>query len=163
MTCFILDLDDTLVNTTRDLGGDQGLVTKLTLVEGAEKFLEKYGQKSIVLSVGSESYQQSKITVVGIREKIDRLIIVSTFAYKAKVIKKFAELAPQAEFSVVVVGDRIDQEIMLGNQLGLVTVRMRLKEGKYSGYMPPSTCPEQRPDYTVENFFELMQLPICSK
>lgn len=158
MSCFVLDLDDTLVNTTRDLHGNYKRIPSLTLVDGAKEFLALHAAESVILSAGVHHIQQSKIDAVGIRHLVSHVVVVPTFEYKEKILFKFVrpELMPVS--SVVVVGDRIDQEILLGNRLGCTTVRMRLPHGKYCGDMPLAA--DQRPHHTVENFFELLTLPL---
>jgi len=158
MACFALDLDDTLVNTYRDLGDNIAKVKSLTLVDGAVHFLKKYGEKSIILSTGVETLQQQKIDTLYLRKFVPQIVIVPTHELKQAKLAAMAARKKESGADLVVVGDRVDQEIQMGNQLDLITVRMRLPGGKYFYNEPQNSM--QRPDYEVSNFFELMKLPL---
>jgi FMN phosphatase YigB (HAD superfamily) len=158
MALFVLDLDDTLVNTYRDLQDDIANMRSLTLVEGAAEFLTKYGKQSIILSVGQQCIQQQKIASLYLAKLVSQVVIVLTPNERLTTLTAIAAMKKETTVDVVVVGDRVDQEIQMGNQLDLITVRMRLPVGKYSYNEPQHSM--QKPDYTVSNFFELMQLPL---
>jgi len=158
MPLFVFNLDDTLVNTSRDLGGGRPLISNLTLVDGATEFLKKCGNRSVILSCGVETLQQQKIDHVGLRDLVRQVVIVPTVEKKNIRLAMFASEADRLQCDVVVVGDRVDQEIRMGNALGCITVRMRLPDGKHRGDMP--IVREDRPTYIVSDFFEFLRLPL---
>ncbi|OGM20813.1 hypothetical protein A2863_01570 [Candidatus Woesebacteria bacterium RIFCSPHIGHO2_01_FULL_38_9b] len=55
---------------------------------------------------------------------------------------------------IVVVGDRIKDEILIGNRLGMVTVW--LKKGKFSSEIPQKISEE--PDFIINNLSQLTKL-----
>jgi FMN phosphatase YigB (HAD superfamily) len=166
MTRFILDLDDTITNTTQDLGMYAAISvdpTRLTFVEGAEEFLERYGHCSILVSSGFRRLQRRKLAHLQLSRYLnDRMHIVPIYrgnhhAYRGKerlIAQLVAEHGDPSD--VIVIGDRIDREITIGNRLGSRTVRVRLPQGKYSGMEPRSD--NECPHHTVRNFHELMRI-----
>ncbi|HEV8677380.1 MAG TPA: HAD hydrolase-like protein, partial [Candidatus Paceibacterota bacterium] len=76
---------------------------------------------------------------------------------KRRAIEKLAKEG-DTRVPCVLVGDRLDRDISVGNALGLMTVRMALPEGRYSSIEPQSEL--ERPTYTARDFFELMSLPL---
>ncbi len=176
MKCWALDLDDTCANTTRDLMGDPSRVLLLTLVPGVREFLESTrarGDARVLVTVGDWPLQMRKLK--HLRIDFDRYVILPNMRPKEE--PGFWEKAPNSEKEViftqlaaqytdpavgkVVIGDRLDREITLGKSLGFTTVRMRLPEGKYSNFEPQSEA--EIPDFTVQDFFELMDLPIFNE
>jgi FMN phosphatase YigB (HAD superfamily) len=158
MACFILDLDDTVANTTRDLEGDLKKLKSLTLVRGAAQFLEKYGKKSVILTMGYEPEQRAKVEALYLDRLVRHVHIVASYKKKQEWLERLVTNNHEHRQTLVVVGDRVDQEIRMGNELDLTTVRMRLPHGKYFDRDP--SCGLEKPDYTVSDFFELMKLPL---
>ncbi|MDP2874053.1 MAG: HAD hydrolase-like protein [bacterium] len=62
-----------------------------------------------------------------------------------RILKKFP-----AGTTTFVVGDRIKEEIKMGNLLGLTTIW--LKKGKFRKEVPTSAC--ERPDFVIKNLAE---------
>jgi FMN phosphatase YigB (HAD superfamily) len=162
---IILDLDDTVTNTTRDLGAYAAVAvdpSRLTLVEGAEEFLRKHGRDCILVSSGFRRLQKRKFTHLQLERYLDeRMHVVPIYrgnqhAFRGKEALIASLVAEENASDVIVVGDRIDREIAIGNRLGCRTVRMRLPEGKYSNMEPQA--PVERPHHTVTNFRELLAL-----
>jgi FMN phosphatase YigB (HAD superfamily) len=157
---FIVDLDNTLANTTRDLKGDPARLPHLTLAPGVREFLESHGKETVLLSAGVNEFQKKKLAVLNIEKAFREVVFVLLPQEKteteifAQLIKKHKVLPTAA----IVIGDRIDQEIKAGNSIGATTVRVCLPEGKYNKLEPVS--PEEAPNHTVKDFFELMKLPI---
>ena len=175
MRWWILDLDDTLAYTTRDMQGEPLRLPELTLVPGAREFLNQtqvLGDRCVLVTVGEWALQMKKMQHLALT--FSRYVILPnpvpeeepTLFWSANpvFVKKaaFEQLKTEAgDGKVVVVGDRLDRDVAPGNMLGLTTVRMRLPDGKYSLLEPQS--PEEVPDFTAANFFELMQLPIFTE
>jgi FMN phosphatase YigB (HAD superfamily) len=155
---WILDLDDTVAYTTRDMQDDPRRFASLTLVDGVREFLEQTkarGDRCVLISVGVWALQERKIHTLGL--VIDHKILPDNGTSSIKE-GTFKEYAAMADGDVVVVGDRLDRDITPAKSLGFTTVRICLPEGKYSHHMPQSD--EEIPDHTVKDFFELMRLPI---
>lgn len=155
---FILDLDDTLVQTSKDLHGNPLRLPHLTLVEGAREFLDAHGSKSILLSAGFPELQHAKLHTVGVHGSFKEVHIVLLPQDKAAVLKHVVQAAGVEPQDIVVVGDRIDMEIRAGNEFGCTTVRVRLPGAKYAELEPAEDL--EIPAHTVENFAELMRLPL---
>jgi len=160
---FILDLDDTLAQTTRDLEGDESRVKQLTLAPGAEEFLtllKTRGDFHALVTVGKEEVQQAKIEHLNL--SFDDIAIVPKTDDPALKRGAIAKLAGEGDLrqQCVLVGDRLDRDISVGNALGLITVRMCLPEGRYSSIEPQNEL--ERAAYSVKDFFELMELPLFS-
>ena len=160
---FILDLDDTLAQTTRDMRGDESRIGELTLAPGAKEFLEFLKLRSefhALVTVGREEAQRAKIAHLNL--SFDDIAIVPKTddpSMKRAAIEKLAGEGDTRE-QCVLVGDRLDRDISVGNALGLITVRMCLPEGRYSLIEPQNES--ERPRYAVKDFFELMKLPLFS-
>lgn len=154
---FLVDLDDTIANTTRDLGGNPSRVPEITLVDGARGFLERYGRRCILLSIGISKYQFRKLGILGITGLFQDIYIVQTPIEKAHVIGSLARKNSVASTGTVMIGDRLDHDIAPAKLAGCITVRMRLSHASHTVAKP--SYKEEVPDYTVQNFHEVLQLP----
>lgn len=152
---WIVDLDDTLVNTTRDMRGAPDRVDRLTFVDGALAFLNAYASRITILSVGDAMLQMRKLEAVGLKNLVRRVVIVPTDDLKVAMLEALVDdLRTGSGGEIIVLGDRIDLEIRAAKRLGCRTVRMRLPDGKYRDHEPAS--PEEEPDHTVSDFFALL-------
>src|SRR6185437_14220017 len=138
MRCFIVDLDDTLAYTTRDLQGDPKRIPLLEPVAGALKFLQLNHGKCILLTAGVEKDQRQKIEVLDIGDYFSEIHIVSRPEEKWGKLEKIIKATRgkmKYKFSridVIVIGDRLDIELRRGKQLGCVTVRIKVPGGRHS-------------------------------
>jgi len=74
---FILDLDDTLAQTTRDMQGDVARVSSLTLAPGVGEFIELLNSRGdfyALVTVGDEALQAEQST--HLRLMIPQVVIV---------------------------------------------------------------------------------------
>jgi ribonucleotide monophosphatase NagD (HAD superfamily) len=69
-----------------------------------------------------------------------------------KSVETFQEIIG-TDKSAIVVGDRVQGEITIGNELGLITVLV--KQGKFSSVVPINEI--QKPKYTINNISELKE------
>jgi len=160
---YLIDLDDTIANTSQDLKGDRERIPKLTLVPGALRFLKKNKHKSILLSAGNYGDQQDKIDVLGIRHCFKEIIIRPKPEDKLEVLEYLVrryreELLHGAHLDltqIVVVGDRLDIEIRQARRLGCMTVRMKIPGGRHSN--EGAIMPTDPAHYEVRDFVELMK------
>ena len=165
MTAWIMDLDDTIAHTTRDMGGEASRVSKLTAVEGLEEFLNechRRGHSCLVVTVGSWSLQSEKLSRLAVQVPM-YVIFPTAQAYFAKreFLNQFATKRNLDRKKVVHIGDRLDRDIEIGKSLGFWTIRMRTPGGKYS--LDEPTSQKEVPDFTVHNFFELIELPFFAE
>ena len=152
MQC-ILDLDDTLAETTKCLGGDISKVSTLTLAHGADVFLAHYGEQSTLVTAGDYSFQYQKMDVLGITRTFRHVYCVKTPDDKHRVFEGLIEGHSPSEFFVI--GDRLDAEIRAANVLGIPSIRMRIEGGKYFSLEPRSD--NEIPTHTFSSFTELLQ------
>ncbi len=160
MRRFIVDLDDTLAWTTRDLQGDPNRIPQLTLVPGALQFLQTHKRRCILLTAGNESEQQQKIKVLGIRRCFKKIYVVPEPKDKLdkleEIVKKLgSQTFPIKSYNIVVIGDRLDTEIRKGNEMGCVTVRVKIPGGRHSNEMALGAKHEV-PHFEVVDFDELI-------
>ncbi len=149
---LIIDLDDTLAETTFCLRGNTARLKHLTLAPRALEFLLSYKGRRVLLSAGDESLQCAKIVHLGIEKLFDEIHIVPTPEEKREVLATYATSIDDAR-RIDVVGDRFDKEMQFGKELGCRTARMRLPMAHYS-HMHASAL--QKADITVTSFYELM-------
>ena len=100
--------------------------------------------KLVLISQGNEDLQNKKIDCLGIRKYFDH-IYLPKIGQKEDVIKeslKILELSPE---EILIVGDRIDSEIKIGNDLGMQTCR--ILRGKYKNLEP--RFQDEESDYTI--------------
>ncbi|MEN9626333.1 MAG: hypothetical protein RL557_661 [archaeon] len=109
--------------------------------------------KLVLLSQGSPRQQERKIDVLGIRVYFDLLL----FPQMGEKKKYFERLSKQLEVKpeeILVVGDRIDNELKIAKSMGMKTVR--LVHGKYASLQPQEK--DERPDFEIKNLSELITL-----
>ncbi|MBU6321167.1 MAG: HAD family hydrolase [Patescibacteria group bacterium] len=150
---FIVDLDDTLANTTRDMRGSWENLPQLTLAPGAHQFVRRYGERTVLLTAGNEEVQLRKIAHLGLKGILRLEIVVPEPELKQAALESLLASCALPPSRFVIIGDRLDKEIAAGNRLGFVTVRMRLPHGRWGAYEPASE--EERPHATIETFDEL--------
>ena len=120
------------------------LIIYLDTKEVLEKLKENH--KLILISQGNLENQNKRIDVLGIRDYFDEILLCE-HSRKEEVFKKvFSNLELKAD-KILVVGDRIDNEIKIGNELGMQTCR--IMKGKYKILKPKFKIEE--PDYVINN------------
>lgn len=106
-----------------------------------------YKKYQLFLITKNEPGRDQKITEFGIKEYFQDIAFVDK-----KTIEIFKKLVNESE-SVMVVGDRVKDEIKIGNKLGYTTVWIR--QGKFAKEYP--VFPEECPDYAIFNLNELLK------
>lgn len=119
--------------------------------------LESAGCARFLVSIGRVGRQQNKIDRLGVAPLFDRIFNAGppSYAYWFEEILNNHGLDPS---EVVVVGDRAQDEIRAGNQLGLTTVW--LKRGRFADVEPGEG---DRPDYTVRFLSQISTLVHLSR
>lgn len=105
-----------------------------------------------LLTEGESDLQNRKIEHLGLRELFDEVVIVPSGTEPAKEEAIASLLARRGLLpdEVVIVGNRLDREILAGERLHLTTVWLRRGEG--SGHVPGETA---RPDHVIGSLGEL--------
>jgi FMN phosphatase YigB (HAD superfamily) len=106
----------------------------------------------VLLTEGDPDLQNRKIDHLMLRDLFDEVIIVpsGTEPAKEEAIANLLVHRGLAPDSAVIVGNRLDREILAGERLRLTTVWLRRGEG--SGHIPGEAA---RPDYIIESLGEL--------
>lgn len=106
----------------------------------------------VLLTEGDPDLQNRKIDHLKLRDLFDEVIIVPSGTEPAKEEAIAALLVRRSlpPDSVVIVGNRLDREILAGERLRLTTVWLRHGEG--SGHIPGEVA---RPDHVIERLAEL--------
>jgi len=157
---IIFDLDDTTARTTETLQGEPERLHHLVLAPGAQEFLEWYSGRKILLTMGSKPDQENKLEVLQIRPYFHEVVVAEFEVDKVLKLFKIVRESLLDPAQVAVIGDRVDLEIRWGNCLGCRTVRVKLPNGKYSSREPNPAILDEKAEYTVQDFFELRQLPL---
>jgi uncharacterized cofD-like protein len=115
--------------------------------------LKQQGYKLVLITSGIYNRQKRKVEILGLEDKFD-LIIISDIERGplkqesfVKTMNKF-DLKPE---EIVSVGDRINSEIKISNEMGMITVQML--HGRFKD-LKPKYNPE-KPDYKIEKIGEI--------
>lgn len=120
-----------------------------SLYEGVSSVLEN-------LSKRHDLFLVSKFEP-GRQDMFKKLSIARYFQQVAFVEKKTKELFIDlvgANTDVLVIGDRVKEEITIGNQLGYITVW--IKQGKFADELPANQV--ERPQYIISNVAEITSI-----
>lgn len=150
---LVFDIDDTLVNSTKDLRGDMFRIGALTAVSGAREFLDRSshaGHRCVVLTAGEADYQRTKLEVAGLAHLCPEVIVVEEPEHKLAALQRIIKDAGVPPEHVIVIGDRPDTELFYGQELGCKVVRINLPHGRHAG-----THRVPAPDMSVDNFHDL--------
>jgi len=151
MKTLIFDLDDTLFDSSgRDT--TNGDLAAIKPFDGVIEFLKTHPGRKILVTRGDKKYQNQKIDILGLRNYFDEIHICPTYDGKLEIFKRVLKhLNPR---KVIVVGDRIDNEIRYANMLGLKTIH--LKHGKNSHLKSKDKF--EIPDHTIEKFAQITEI-----
>lgn len=152
---IIFDLDDTIFDTTGQLDGSYKNLESIKIFLGMLKILKNLKRRGFILglvSTGNKNIQRRKIEILKIESFFDDILFCEN-SYKKinlfkKIIKKYSIKNTKHVF---VVGDRIDREIMFGNMLDCITIR--ILHGKWK-YLKPKNR-NQIPKFTIRSIGEL--------
>lgn len=165
MKLVIFDLDDTLFDTTGQLRDSHNGLDSITPFPGTIPLLTAIKEKEIPmvlvssfkssLGTGDENVQNKKIDLLGIRRFFNSIALGAGGPEKFAAFKNIVEHAGiEDRKQILVVGDRIDSEIMYGNMLGCTTVR--LMHGKRKHLIPET--PFQEPAHSIYSIGELLKV-----
>lgn len=138
MKLWVTDLDNTLCNTDA-LKSDMSRLHELSLFDGVENLFKALREKNVPIVIlskgdpgymGDAVYQKSKITHLGLVDKIDDVFIAESDAQKALLFKKILSKYAVEPEEVVMIGDRRDSEVSIGREFGAKTIWFTF--GKYN-------------------------------
>lgn len=112
-----------------------------------------------VISNGIAVKQWEKLIGLGIHHLFDVVATSEELGYKKPQKKIFLFAIEKLGFTpgeCVMVGNRLDTDVLGGNQAGMLTVR--LKKGKYGRKMPETD--EETPDFEMDDFMEIIDLDL---
>lgn len=153
MKLWVTDLDNTLCDTDV-IQLDTSRIGELKLFPNVLKVFKVLIAQEIpivVLTKGDFVYQRSKIYQLGLTEVIDDIYVDQTMKEKPALFKKILEKYQVSPEDVVMIGDRRDDEIVIGKESGAQTIWY--KHGKYNvgGDAPEGV-------HVVKNYEEILEL-----
>jgi len=153
--CF--DLGDTLVTEESVIHNSSGVAITADVIEGAFEALEaitKGGYKTAMIANGDSAGVRNIIETTGLQDYFDAIIISEEVGIEKPCPGIFkttlAKLGVKAE-NAVMVGNRIDADIVGANRSGMKSVWVRWNT-RYSDTIHSS---EGKPDFTINSLSEL--------
>jgi len=135
---IIFDYNRTIFNPEAD-----------SLYQGVVKLLQDLSKKNELFLISrNEPGRKNKLKKLGIEQYFENITFV-----EEKTIELFKELA-QGDKNILVIGDRVKEEICIGNQLNFITIWVQ--QGKFANELP--TKSEEKPSFTVKNIEEIKNI-----
>ena len=153
--CF--DLGDTLVAEETVIHDSSGRATTADVIVGAFEVLaaiRKEGYRIGMIANGDSTGAQNIINSTGLQGHFDAIVISEEVGIEKPCRGIFevalAKLGVKAE-NVVMVGNRIDADILGANRLGMKSVWFKWN-ARYSDTVESS---QEKPDFTINSLFQL--------
>ena len=153
--CF--DLGDTLVAEQSVIHNSSGQAITAEVVEGVFEVLEsirKGGYKTAVIANGDSVDARNIIASCGLEDYFDAIVISEEVGIEkpAREIFKVAleEIKVKAE-NAIMVGNRIDADIVGANRIGMRSVWFKWNDR----YKETIGSEEEKPDFVIRSLFEL--------
>lgn len=129
--------------------------TKLTLFPGVQEMLEQLrsDHQLALITFGDPVVQNKKLDLLGIRDFFD-IVTIATRPDKEECFLDVIDELGVKQNRIMVVGDRLDSEMKIGNKLGMTTVR--IQHGRYKNALPDSEIEE--PDYEIPKVINLIDV-----
>jgi putative hydrolase of the HAD superfamily len=107
----------------------------------------------VLVTEGRPKLQCAKVEHLGIRKLFDDVLVMDPASGSSKemLIKNYMDLGNITPAQAIIVGNRLDREIIAGNRLGVRTIWLRAGEGSE---MEPRAI-EAKADVDIDNFAEL--------
>ena len=153
----VFDLDDTLFDTSGQLDESYERIEDITLFPLVTELLQKIRSQGVnlaIVSTGNHLIQDKKVEVLRLRQFVDVVYICALPEEKLTLFRRCLNEFAAEPCETLIVGDRIDREILFGRMLGCVTVRVL--QGKHS-HMIPRTQDEVA-DYTIKGIAALTEV-----
>jgi|SRR3972149_2594849 len=112
-------------------------------------------ERTAIVTAGERGQQEQKIRMFNLAELVNDVYMIPSADYRLKIdcFRNFCSKYNLTPHEIAAVGDKIDNEIRAGNELGMVTVR--ILQGRHSRAQPKDK--EETPTYTVKNLTELLE------
>lgn len=153
----IFDLDDTLFDTSGQLDETCEGIENISLFPHVGDLLREIRSKGVsaaIVSTGDHLFQEKKVEILGLRQLVDAVYICDSPEDKLALFKRCLHEFAARPRETLVVGDRIDREILFGRMLGCITVRVL--QGKHSSMIPQ--IEDQVADYTIQSIAALSEV-----
>jgi FMN phosphatase YigB (HAD superfamily) len=126
-----------------------------TLIDGADEILSFFCTKNIPLFLIGKGRQEMHDEVK--RLKVAKYFNEVLFMESSKKVQDFMQfMSSQNPEQTLVIGDRIQSEIKVGNSIRATTIW--IKQGEFSDEIPQNNV--EVPNYTVNNLKEIIDLKI---
>ena len=119
--------------------------------------LRDLGYKLGVITDGIAVKQWEKLIRLGLQHFFDVVVISEEIDKKkpdSQVFKIAAEKIGCRPEEAMMVGDRIDKDILGANRAGMITIQ--IMKGKYGGQIPRN--PDEEPDYVISSLKEILEI-----
>ncbi len=153
--CF--DLGDTLIAEESVIHNSSGQATTAHVIHGTLEVLtaiRKGGYKVAMIANGDSAGARNIIKATGLQDYFDAIIISEEVGIEKPCRGIFdaalAKLGVKAE-NAVMVGNRIDADILGANRLGMKSVWFKWN-ARYSDTVESS---QEKPDFTINSLYEL--------
>lgn len=146
---IIFDLDDTLYDRSGSLTDDLKGLAEIKPFPGVKELLQGTEHQKVLITKGKKELQEHKLDVLGIKDLFDQIIICDDCEDKRKAFGRFF-----GNKEVWAIGNRMDEELLFGQELGFKTVWLR--HGKYKDLKAQFS-----PDYEIDAFSEFDQILRC--
>jgi FMN phosphatase YigB (HAD superfamily) len=123
------------------------------LTKGTNKILNKLKHLKLCLISKNSCDRKKQINDLKLNKFFIDIQIIENDKEK-KHFKKCLKLMKLKPNEILVIGDRIKKEILIGNQLKMITVWF--KSGKFSEDIPNNKL--EKPNYTITNLEEIIKL-----
>ncbi len=146
--------DENIINAGNDIYRNPDF-EELVIYSDTKEVLEKLkgNYKLILISQGNFESQNRRIDILGIRDYFDE-ILLSNHGMKKENFEKILNKSGFKPNQILVVGDRIDNEIKIGNELGMKTCR--IMKGKYKILNPKIKIEES--EYNINSLRGLYKI-----
>lgn len=127
----------------------------LSLFKGVKELLENLRAEYTLalITFGDKDQQLRKIELLGITELFDKIIVTQVEDKESAFLDLVDELGI-VQNRILVVGDRVDAELRIGNKIGMRTVR--ILQGKYASIKPSSNL--DTPDFSLRTVTSLPEV-----
>ena len=119
--------------------------------------LRDFGYKLGVITDGIAVKQWEKLIRLGLQHFFD-VVVISEEINKKKPNSQVFKIATKKigckPEEAIMVGDRIDKDILGANRVGMTTIQIR--KGKYRGQIPRN--PDEEPDYVISSLKEILEI-----
>lgn len=135
---------------------------KVTLYPDAREVLNLLKEKNIKTGVvidGTTQRERMILKLTGLEKLLDTVTIseeVGQNKFSDKPLQDALEKIAVDPKNILVVGDRLDKDIIHANKAGCTSIRLVRKQGRYSDV--EIINPEEKPDYIINTLLEIVPL-----